>query len=231
VTTISLSGTAGQNGWFTSSVMVTLTATDDLSGVASTVYSVDGGAWQAYSAPFTLTADGNHTVQYHSTDRAGNVEANHSVTVKVDTSLPLLTNLSPSGHLTTSSVKVTWQGSDAISGIADYAVSVDGGAFQDLGMSNFTTLMLSDGTHTLTVRATSGAGQTSTQSTTVSVDTNTFSFTGPYSGLPTIALLLVAVDMAPQEAPCSNVAATAHAAESLRLGTSLSLADTVMVPQ
>lgn len=50
------------------------------SGVASLVYSVDGGADRAYAAPFTV-GEGRHTVSFGATDRAGNAEARRSVSV------------------------------------------------------------------------------------------------------------------------------------------------------
>ena len=62
---------------------VTLTATDNLSGVAGTVYSQDGNAAQPYTAPFTVQTSGPHTVTYHSTDKAGNVEADKTLTFTV----------------------------------------------------------------------------------------------------------------------------------------------------
>jgi hypothetical protein len=55
------------------------------SGVASTVYSVDGGKAQNYTGSFTVTSDGIHTVTFHSTDVAGNVEvARWVIFIKVD---------------------------------------------------------------------------------------------------------------------------------------------------
>jgi len=54
--------------------LVTLSATDSLSGVAATYYSIDGGGAQTYSAPFTASASGSHTLQYWSIDVAGNPE-------------------------------------------------------------------------------------------------------------------------------------------------------------
>lgn len=44
-----LSGTAGQNGWYTSAVTATVTGSDSLSGVATTSYSVDGGPTPRFS--------------------------------------------------------------------------------------------------------------------------------------------------------------------------------------
>ena len=58
VTTATLDPAApdGENGWYVSPVSVALDAVDEGSGVAGTEYRLDGGAWTAYSAPFTVGA-------------------------------------------------------------------------------------------------------------------------------------------------------------------------------
>jgi beta-glucosidase len=61
---------------------LTLEASDELAGLASIEYSVDGGAsWLAYSAPVSL-AGAPVAVQYRATDLAGNASAVGNVTVK-----------------------------------------------------------------------------------------------------------------------------------------------------
>jgi hypothetical protein len=89
VTTATLAGTLGSNGWYKAGqpVRLTLSATDDSSGVASTTYAVNGGATQTYGGPVTFT-DGEYTVTYGSVDRAGNVETSKSVSFKVDQTAP-----------------------------------------------------------------------------------------------------------------------------------------------
>jgi hypothetical protein len=53
---------------------LTLTATDDISGVMSTQYSVDNGlTWKIYSDPVILTTVGS-SIKYRSVDRALNIE-------------------------------------------------------------------------------------------------------------------------------------------------------------
>ena len=67
-------------------VQVTLTATDETggSGVASTEYRIDEGEWTDYTAPFVISEPGTHTVEFRSTDVAGNEEAAKSLEVVVE---------------------------------------------------------------------------------------------------------------------------------------------------
>ncbi len=73
----------------TEDVTVHLTASDALSGVSHTYYSLDGGPWLegtevVVAAPADDSGDGAHTIWYYSTDNAGNVEHWHSCTVITD---------------------------------------------------------------------------------------------------------------------------------------------------
>ncbi|WP_180933481.1 OmpL47-type beta-barrel domain-containing protein [Nocardioides ungokensis] len=82
-------------GWSNGDVEVTLTPHDALSGVASTEYRIDGGAPQQGTS-VTLSDEGSHTIDYASTDKAGNTEREQSVTVRIDRSAPTITHtLSP----------------------------------------------------------------------------------------------------------------------------------------
>ncbi len=59
---------------YVSDVVVTLIATDDITGVESTMYQLDSGPWETYIEPITVTQDGPHIIRYYSIDYAGNVE-------------------------------------------------------------------------------------------------------------------------------------------------------------
>jgi hypothetical protein len=82
VTTITLDGDL-QGDVYRSDVTVTLTATDIGSGVAYTMYKVDGGSWTTYSVPFVVSGNGQHTVAYYSADIAGNIETEKSATFTI----------------------------------------------------------------------------------------------------------------------------------------------------
>lgn len=91
VSTATLSPTQpdGQNGWYIQPVMVSLSATDNLLGVISTEYSLDGGStWQQYTTPLTFDLDGQYNLSYRSADRTGNVEAQQTVSFHVDRTAP-----------------------------------------------------------------------------------------------------------------------------------------------
>jgi hypothetical protein len=83
VTSAALAPAANAAGW-RKAVTVALTASDDLSGVASRRYRQLGAVWTSYAAPFVITTQGVSTWEYCSTDLAGNLETPKSFTVKID---------------------------------------------------------------------------------------------------------------------------------------------------
>ena len=94
-TPVTLSDVRG--GWTRKAVAIHLTAADvGDSRPVSTEYRVDDGPWTAglipprFSAPSDHSGDGMHTVEYRSTDAAGNVEPVQSVAVNIDTVRPVV---------------------------------------------------------------------------------------------------------------------------------------------
>ena len=160
-------------GWSRSAVTVTLTATDNAVGVASTSYRIDAGAWTTYTAPFTISAAGRHTVAYYSTDRAANVEATHTGYVNIDTTAPTVTIQAPASgatYLLNQPVTAGWTATDALSGIAtSTSTPVANGAA--LPTSTF-------GSKSFSVTATDAAGNSRTRSVTYSVPFASTGLTG-----------------------------------------------------
>jgi hypothetical protein len=187
VTTSSLSPPSPglANGWYGVPVTVTLSATDADSGVASTKYTIDGGPLQTYSAPFTISSEGNHSVSYWSVDNAGNQETAHSISVKIDLNAPSTTaTIAPAIHNGWyASPTVTLSATDgAGSGVDHISYAIDGGAFQTYSgpLSGFST-----GNHFVQYRATDVAGRVeSTQLVAFKADSDkpTVKITRPKEG-------------------------------------------------
>jgi hypothetical protein len=91
-TASSFTGTLGDNGWYTSNVLVTLNATDlPLNGYGIEYINrrINDGSWSHYTAPFTINSDGTTIVDFYSVDRANNQEnPPKTVSLKIDTSPP-----------------------------------------------------------------------------------------------------------------------------------------------
>ena len=124
-TTASLSGTLGLGGWYTSAVDVTLSCTDNLggSGCNVTTYSLDGGPSTTYSGAVTVTADGTHSISYHSTDVATNTETPDKTTdFKIDATRPdvtaVPTRLPDSDPWYNHAIDTHYDATDATSGVA-----------------------------------------------------------------------------------------------------------------
>jgi hypothetical protein len=114
--TAPVTATSAPAGWVNHDVTLTLTATDEFSGVASTNIAVDGGAPVAGTS-VELTTDGSHTVEYWSVDNQGNVETHHSATVQIDKTAPTISGVASTTAWTNQNVVVTFNCADNLSGV------------------------------------------------------------------------------------------------------------------
>jgi hypothetical protein len=192
VTSASVSGTAGINGWYGSAVQVSLSATDNVSGVQSTSYRIDGGATQSYTGPFGISAPGQHTVQYWSVDNLGNTEATHSLPVNIDTVAPVVSAAANPSTAPKRPNPVTFtifgSATDALSGVSsasfnvidEYGVTQPSGSVtvQANGGYSFTLTLPAtrqgndkDGhLYTIVVTATDQAGNSASATTTLRIN-------------------------------------------------------------
>lgn len=84
--TVELSGRLGLTGKYATDVTVTLKATSNASGAtAAARYRLNGGAWQTYYGPFTVTAEGTTALSYYAVDSKGSAEeTTHNVSIVID---------------------------------------------------------------------------------------------------------------------------------------------------
>lgn len=128
----------GADGWYTSNMTLTIGAVDNTagSGVDRIQYRINGGAWNDYTVPVVLTADGSYNVEYYSIDKAGNSEAVKSAAFKLDKTAPVtryslapLHSVSPSGKTYISGFKVTLTPSDNASTVTGTVYRINGAAW------------------------------------------------------------------------------------------------------
>ena len=119
-------------------------------------------------------------------DNATN-EATDTVTFTTDATNPAITITSPSEGtiFNTSSVTVTWTGSDNTSGIDHYEVRIDNGSWINVGMNTSHTFTgLSEGNHTVNVKAVDKAGNENTDSALFTIKSSTQGQDTDNDGIP-----------------------------------------------
>lgn len=151
-TLMSLVGGEGHGDYYvTSSVMVLLTATDNAggSGIASTMYRVDGGSWLEYpTGGVEIDGDGEHTIEFYSVDNVGNQEPADSEMFEIDSTAP-----STAADVDGSNVTLT--ASDAGSGVESTMYRVDGGDWVEY---NGAFAVAAAGNHTIDFYSVDAAG-------------------------------------------------------------------------
>ena len=81
------------SGWQNTAQTVTLSGDDGPGcGVATTYYTVNGGATQPYTSPFTVSAQGPNLITYWSVDTLGNTEGANTGYVNLDPTAPTVSD-------------------------------------------------------------------------------------------------------------------------------------------
>lgn len=141
-TIVDLNGArTGWPAWFNVPVRISLSASDDFSGIAELRYAFDSSGWQASSGSLIkdVPDEGSHSIQYYAIDRAGNTETGYSASFKIDRTAPTPIAGITESHGVTSGVWQNTQGlptftwatsTDALSGVFSYQLRLEeqGGA-------------------------------------------------------------------------------------------------------
>jgi hypothetical protein len=165
--TAEVSGEQDEAGNYVDAAVVTLSATDEGSGVASVEYQLDSGAWTAYTGPVTVNTAGMHMLHYRATDVAGNASPEgmaHFTVVEQDTTAPTVSatvvgQQDAEGNYVGSAM-VTLSADDDGSGVDRVEYSLDGGPWTRYTQA---VQVSAAGEHTLAYRAIDLAGNTSAE--------------------------------------------------------------------
>ena len=132
--------------WHKTDFTITLSATDDMSGVAETCYRINDGPIQNVSAhgqPLITTEGADNKLEYWSVDNAGNEESHHILTgIKLDKTYPAVETPSrtPDGDVIPhQSVKVSVDVTDVLSQVRNvtlYYTTDNGITWTELPMNN-----------------------------------------------------------------------------------------------
>jgi hypothetical protein len=165
VISLSEAGRLGQNGWYVSSTTISAEVSDNLSGVASTQYRVDGGAWQ--EGDFVTVEEGIHTIDFQAFDAAGNNAQISSQEIHVDLTPPASNfDAALNGSVFSGMVTVGGTASDETSGVNVVDFSLDGTTWLDSSFADsrwsisWDSALFDNGDRALYLRATDLAGNT-----------------------------------------------------------------------
>jgi len=190
VTTVTLNGPVGNNGWFRGPVTVRFNVSADSEIVWATYYKLDDGAYQQYVAPFSVTTDGAHQLLFYSVNANGR-EIPHGSAISIDHTPPVLSGMPisgcliwpPNGQMVSVAVVAAV---DALSGLVPGSFQVSGASNEPSGESAISILPTGNGQfivrlqsdrlgtadgriYTLTARASDLAGNTATLTATCMV--------------------------------------------------------------
>jgi hypothetical protein len=157
-------------GWQSSAFSVTLNCTDAGAGCNATSYRLDGGAWMTsnMNPVILVNTDGNHTVEYNSTDSVFNTEATSTAYAALDTVFPTLSLYLPlAGFYSTTGLSLNYSANDANLDTVWYDYN---GTNTTLG-GNTSFTALDNQQSSLTLWVNDSAGNTNSTSVAFTVDT------------------------------------------------------------
>ena len=169
-TTVTITGTSGDNGWYRSDVNVNLISTDNCAGCKE-LHTILGGVETTVSgstANIPISGDGMHNLSYWAIDNGGNVEQTKTAEIKIDKtpSEIIITGVTEGGKYPVCNPPTpNYQVTDSMSGVNTSNATLTGGNANGVG------------TFTYSVTATDIAGNPATKTVTYKV---TYSFSSGF---------------------------------------------------
>ena len=163
--------TDNDSGVDPSSVKLVIDSGAAITGNALTKEEITGGYQYTYT-PSTALSDGSHTIKVDTSDNDGNAATQKMAAFKIDTVPPTLSISSPANGLETNAASVTVAGTtnDITSSPVTLTVNGKGVAVNEDGKFS-TTVSPAEGSNTIIIVATDGAGKSTTVTRTVIKDT------------------------------------------------------------
>ncbi|MCI2252998.1 hypothetical protein L2D08_01320 [Domibacillus sp. PGB-M46] len=139
-------------GWTNQKASVTLSVTDNETGVAGTYYSVDGSEYKAGTS-FTIEEEGVHNVSFYSVDKVGNKETAQTIEVKIDQTSPVTKAEAPA-EWSKENATVKLAAADEASGIARTFYSINSSDYTE----GTTVTVEKEGVHSISYFSVDKAG-------------------------------------------------------------------------
>jgi hypothetical protein len=135
---------------------ITLTASDQLSGVGNIYYSIDGSPFQVYKSPLIIDQEKEYNLKYYSADNVGNAEAVNSMVIVLDKTHPhtqLQISEDKYENIISGRSQIILTAEDKGAGINDIFYSIDDGPVKKYA-SPVRAVFLSQGDHKLAYHST-----------------------------------------------------------------------------
>lgn len=152
--------------------------------IDSTEYTIDDfekeavtNGYQYTYTPTTALSNGEHTITINASDYDGNIATTVSANIVVDTVPPTLNITSPTATVTNNATcTVTGTTNDETSSPVEVTIKLNEGSENAVEIDEdgyfSKTVTLVEGTNTITVKATDGAGKTTTVTKTIKLDSS-----------------------------------------------------------
>ncbi|MGG2075995.1 fibronectin type III domain-containing protein [Lysinibacillus irui] len=154
--------TTASTEWTNKDVVVKLQAQDAESGVAKTLYSIDGSAFKEGNT-FTVQQEGIHKIQFYSVDLAGNMEKPNTIEVKIDKTVPVASMDVNTEYKLGDSVQLKYSAKDSLSGVVSEKMVVTSPSLKTTIIANGDSVKFDEqGTYNVTITITDAAGNSTT---------------------------------------------------------------------